>query len=95
LHLHFDARDADTGPLGYMFENRVLRVALIEAAAKAPNLSLYAPARYVSVDRTATGVRVALDDGTLLAAPLVVAADGRRSALREAAGIRVGQWRYP
>lgn len=95
LHLHFDARDAETGPLGYMLENRLLRAALIEAAGRASNLSLYAPARYAGVERTATGARVTLDDGTILAAPLVVGADGRRSRLRDAAGIRVGEWRYP
>lgn len=95
LHLHFDSRDADTGPLGYMFENRILRTALLEAAAGAANVTVHAPARTTAVDRGATGARVTLDDGMILAAPLVVAADGRRSPLREAAGIRVGQWRYP
>lgn len=94
LHLHFDGREGDTGPLGYMFENRRLRTALIEAVGRAPHLRLHAPARYRSVDRGATGVRVELDDGTALSAPLVIAADGRRSALRETAGIRVARWQY-
>lgn len=94
LHLHFDAREGDTGPLGYMFENRVLRVALIEAAKEAPNLRLFAPARYRDIRREATGATVELDDGTVLTAPLVIAADGRRSAVREAAGIRTGRWQY-
>jgi 2-octaprenyl-6-methoxyphenol hydroxylase len=94
LHLHFDAREGETGPLGYMFENRRLRVALIEAATLASHLTLHAPARYRRIDRTATGAAVELDDGTTLRAPLVIAADGRRSALREAAGIRVARWRY-
>ncbi|MFC3714489.1 UbiH/UbiF/VisC/COQ6 family ubiquinone biosynthesis hydroxylase [Sphingoaurantiacus capsulatus] len=94
LHLHFDARDADLGPLGYMVENRLLRAALIEAAAKAAHIKVRAPARYQSVERTATGATVTLHDGTILKAPLVIAADGRRSALREAAGIRASAWRY-
>lgn len=94
LHLHFDARDADTGPLGYMIENRLLRVALIEASKEAAGLRLHAPARYRSIEREATGARVTLDDGTVLAAPLVIAADGRRSAVRESSGIRVAQWSY-
>lgn len=94
LHLHFDARDGDTGPLGYMFENRVLRAALIDAGNAASQVRVHAPARYRKVERTATGASVELADGTILTAPLVIAADGRRSALREAAGIRVAQWRY-
>ena len=93
-HLHFDSREADTGPLGYMFENRVLRAAMIDAGKAASHVRIHAPARYRQVERTATGANVELVDGTVLTAPLVIAADGRRSALREAAGIRVAQWRY-
>lgn len=94
LHLHFDGHDGNTGPLGFMFENRILRKALIEAAGRASQLRLYAPARYRRVERGATGVTVELDDGTMLSAPLVIAADGRRSALRDAAGIRIARWQY-
>ncbi|MBO0906439.1 UbiH/UbiF family hydroxylase [Jiella sonneratiae] len=38
---------------------------------------------------------VTLDDGAAIGADLVVAADGRRSPMREAAGIGSRQWRYP
>ena len=37
---------------------------------------------------------VALGDGRKLRAPLLVAADGRNSPTREAAGIRMARWRY-
>lgn len=94
LHLHFDVSDSDRGALGYMLENRVLRATLIEAAGRAANLRLQAPARYREVRREATGAVVELDDGTRLRAPLVIAADGRRSPLREAAGIRAARWQY-
>ena len=36
-----------------------------------------------------------LDDDTTITCELIVAADGRNSAGREAAGIRVSQWSYP
>ncbi|TRW16962.1 UbiH/UbiF/VisC/COQ6 family ubiquinone biosynthesis hydroxylase [Glacieibacterium frigidum] len=94
LNLHFDAAEGDAGPLGWMVENRLLRTALLEAQAKAAGLTLHAPARAV-VERTKAGVTATLGDGTVLGAPLVVAADGRRSALREAAGIRASRWTYP
>jgi len=97
LHLHFDAR-VDGGaadPLGYMLENRLLRVALAAAAKSAKHVSVFAPARTVSVEREIHGATVTLTDGTVLRAPLVIAADGRRSALRDVAGIRVAAWRYP
>ncbi|MCQ0987699.1 UbiH/UbiF family hydroxylase [Jiella marina] len=38
---------------------------------------------------------VTLEDGTEIGADLVVAADGRRSPMREAAGIKAREWRYP
>ena len=39
-------------------------------------------------------MRVALADGRLLAAPLLVAAEGRNSPTREAAGIPLARWAY-
>lgn len=94
LHLHFDSAEGGGGPLGTMFENRILRKVLIEQGRKAANIRLFAPARYTDVQRAPGGAQVVLADGTTLTAPLVIAADGRRSRLREAAGIRVAAWRY-
>jgi 2-octaprenyl-6-methoxyphenol hydroxylase len=37
---------------------------------------------------------VALEDGRKLSAPLLVAADGRNSKTREAAGINIARWKY-
>jgi 2-octaprenyl-6-methoxyphenol hydroxylase len=93
LHLHFDGHAEET-PLGVMFENRVLRASLIEAGRRAANVAIHAPARAVRIERGEGGVAVTLHDGTELRAPLVVAAEGRRSPLRDAAGIRIGKWQY-
>lgn len=97
LHLHFDARTEGGGadPLGYMLENRVLRVALMETAAKAPNVSVHAAVRTRLIARELAGATVVLEDGRQLRAPLVIAADGRRSRVRDEAGIRVSNWTYP
>jgi len=86
--------DRDEGPLGTMVENRVLRVALREAAVAAAGVSLHQPARAVDVVRDGDGVRATLSDGRLVAAPLLVAAEGRNSPTREAAGINVARWQY-
>jgi len=40
-------------------------------------------------------ITVSLDDGSVVAASLVIAADGRNSPMRRAAGIRERSWRYP
>jgi 2-octaprenyl-6-methoxyphenol hydroxylase len=93
LHLHFDAAAAGE-PLGYMFENRKLRAALIEAGRDAAGISIRAPARITRIERGAAAVDVQLDDGSCHRSTLLVAADGRRSSIREAAGIRVARWQY-
>jgi 2-octaprenyl-6-methoxyphenol hydroxylase len=90
--LHFDPEDDE--PLGWMHENRYLRAALREAAEAGKDTWLLWKSRVTSVDRSDHGVVVALDDGRKLNAPLLIAADGRNSATREAAGIRVARWRY-
>ena len=68
--------------------------ALRETALEAKRLDLLMPARPGDVVRDGAGVRIALDDGRLLAAPLLIGAEGRNSPSRAAAGIAVAQWRY-
>jgi 2-octaprenyl-6-methoxyphenol hydroxylase len=89
----FDSADADD-PLGIMVENRLLRAALRQCALDAERIDLLMPARPAEVVRDAGGVRVALGDGRLVTAPLVVGAEGRNSPMREAAGMPLAQWRY-
>lgn len=85
---------ADDGALGLMFENRVLRQALHAAAAEASGIALLMPARPAATERGPDGVTVRLDDGRTLCAPLLVAAEGRQSPTRQAAGIQVARWSY-
>ena len=94
LHLHFDSVDSAGGPLGYMFENCQLRAAMLAKAALAAGIHIHAPARATRIDRSDAGVSVTLDTGRSLTAPLIVAADGRRSRLREDSGIRIANWQY-
>lgn len=86
--------DMEDSPLGIMFENRALRGALRETAQAARNIRLLMPATPGEVVRDADGVRVALTDGRLLTAPLLIGAEGRNSPTREAAGIRLARWSY-
>ena len=85
---------ADDEPLGWMHENRHLRAALRARAEAGNSIDLMWKHRAASVERGAHGVMVTLDDGRELRAPLLVAAEGRNSPTREAAGIRVARWKY-
>ncbi len=90
--LHFDPDDGE--PLGWMHENRHLRAALQARAEAGPNSWLLWKSRVTNVERGDHGVIVALEDGRKLRAPVLIAADGRNSATREAAGIRIARWKY-
>jgi 2-octaprenyl-6-methoxyphenol hydroxylase len=85
---------ANGEPLGFMLENRHLRAALHARAEAGKNIWLLWKSRVANVDRSDNGVVVSLEDGRTLAAPLLIAADGRNSSTREAAGINVARWKY-
>jgi len=86
--------EAEGDPLGIMVENRLLRSALRDCALAAERIRLLMPATPGEAVRDANGVRVALADGRLLAAPVLIGAEGRNSPIREAADIPLAQWRY-
>jgi 2-octaprenyl-6-methoxyphenol hydroxylase len=85
---------ADDDPLGIMFENRLLRAALRDTAMACKNVTLLMPAKPAEVVRDMNGVRVALEDSRLVAAPLLIGAEGRNSPTRESANIPVARWSY-
>lgn len=91
LHLHFSstevAGNGDARPLGWIVENTAIRRASLDCARQHTRVELRAPGDLVAVTRRPGGVSAQLADGTRLSARLLVAADGRGSAQRQAAGI--------
>jgi 2-octaprenyl-6-methoxyphenol hydroxylase len=94
LFLHYDHRDVGDRPLGFILENRFLRRALLARLPESPRLTLNAPAEVERIESSDASVTARLGDGRTIVASLVVAADGRNSPLREAAGIGVVTWPY-
>jgi 2-octaprenyl-6-methoxyphenol hydroxylase len=95
LHLHFGHGEAgaDAGPFGWMVEARALRLALNAHLHALPALTVLAPAQ-AAVERREDGVTVRIADGPEVHCRLVIAAEGRDSPLREAAGIPVTRLPY-
>ncbi|SNS88580.1 FAD-dependent monooxygenase [Sphingopyxis indica] len=91
--LDFAAAD-DAPALGTMVENRQLRLALAAAVADAPLVRLCMPAKVTRRDIDAHGVTLTLAGGTVLAAPLLIVAEGRGSPTREAMGFAIANWSY-
>jgi 2-octaprenyl-6-methoxyphenol hydroxylase len=97
LHLHFDRAeltDSDE-PLGLMLEARHVRLALDKAVKSRSSIKMIQPMSVTAIARDAAGVSVTLANGETLRAPLLVGADGRRSFVRQAVGIRTIGWDYP
>ncbi len=92
--LAFDAASLGLRALGAIVENARLVDALWRALRGESALRLHCPARVVAFEQDDRSAALELDDGSRLAAPLVVAADGADSALRELAGIAVRRHDY-
>lgn len=85
--LHFAAEETGADYLGRIMPNRLIRKAAYEAVKDAPNVSLLTGRNVTGVETDARMGHVTLDDGTILTAPLVVAADSRMSENRRRMGI--------
>jgi 2-octaprenyl-6-methoxyphenol hydroxylase len=95
LFLHYDHRDLGELPFGYMVENRAIRRALFTTATAHAGITSRTNTTVENLDRGVGAVVAGLSDGTEVRATLAVAADGRFSPAREAAGIGVAGWSYP
>jgi 2-octaprenyl-6-methoxyphenol hydroxylase len=84
-------------PATYIVEEWRLQQALLAAAAGSACVALLGeePAVGFTVDAHAVSIGLAGGTPRTLRARLLVAADGRASRLREAAGIQVVRWSYP
>ncbi len=92
VFLNFAGDVAPGEPFAHMVENRRLIDALV-ARAEAEGIDLRATT-VASYDARPEGIDVTLGDGSVVAASLLVAADGARSRLRERAGIATHGWEY-
>jgi 2-octaprenyl-6-methoxyphenol hydroxylase len=79
-------------PFAHMIENRYLIDVLVRHA-EASGVDLR-PTVVSSYESRPDGIDVTLGDGSVVAATLLVAADGARSKLRERAGIATHGWDY-
>ncbi len=94
LFLHYDHTDIGDDPFGYIIENRYTRAALHTLIPTLKTVTWLAPESVTGVDRDATAATVHLQGGGSIRASLVIAADGKKSAVRAEAGIRVTGWDY-
>ncbi len=90
--LDFSAYECAVAELAWIVESGRVQTALWQSLNAGRSVALHCPARCVRLHES--GDAIELDDGTLLQADLLVAADGSRSWLRQAAGIKVDSQPY-
>ena len=90
----FDAADISDAPFGWNLPNWLLRREMSAALAEMAGVDFRPGTATTSLFTRTGAARVGLSDGTRVRVRLVIAADGRGSPMREAAGIGVKTTRY-
>ena len=88
LFLHYDHLDLGEEPLGWMVENRILRISLLKALKNFNKVTHFAPESVKSFNVSDDIATMKLSNGRIIESSLAVAADGRNSFLRSESGIK-------
>ncbi|MCC9620997.1 2-octaprenyl-6-methoxyphenyl hydroxylase [Thalassospira sp. MA62] len=94
LFLHYDHREVGDAPMGYIVENLVTRRGLYKAIDENDLVEMIAPAKVTNIARNSGAMEITLADGRVVHAPLAIGAEGRKSMLRDWAGIKIYDWSY-
>ncbi|MBN9697805.1 MAG: UbiH/UbiF family hydroxylase, partial [Zoogloea sp.] len=85
--LDFSAYDCGLRELAWIVESSLMQIELWETIKRQHNVTLISPAEPAALSMEADSASLTLTDGRRLEARLIVAADGRDSWVRQAAGI--------
>ncbi|SDG10199.1 UbiH/UbiF/VisC/COQ6 family ubiquinone biosynthesis hydroxylase [Thalassobaculum litoreum] len=88
-YLHYDHSTVGDEPMGHIVDNGALKTSLLARLADhGDRVTFVEPGSAAALAVTAGRACLTLEDGRVLSAPLVIAADGRGSRVRALAGIR-------
>ncbi len=86
--VHLRAQDHHIPFLGQVLSLKTAQNRLFSLLKSTPSIQLYCPAQVLQISRTQKMVRVTLNHGETLEAPLLIAADGSHSSLAQACHIQ-------
>ena len=92
--IHFDSAELGLDTLGYIIENNVIQLALLQKVMESASIDWICPAEIETIHTDETLKQVVLSDGRSLQAQLVVGADGAQSRVRELMGIEMHRTSY-
>lgn len=94
-NVEFHASEIDRDAFGTNILNADLMAILREAAEELTDRLTILPSTMEAIETSADHATLTLGSGETVRVQLVVGADGRRSRVREAAGIAMRSWSYP
>jgi len=89
----FDCSAIDQPHLGHIIENRLVQLGLHTVIGTDPQVVFYKGLKVTNVTSTDVA-NITLEDGQIIAAKMLIGADGGQSAVRDAANIGVQGWQY-
>lgn len=90
----FCSDDIKRPELGFIVENRIMQLALLERLKNFDNVDLYCPDAIKKINYGSEQSSVELEQGGTLTTRLLVAADGGQSRVRQVVGLGVNSWDY-
>jgi len=92
--IHFDCQDVQQPNLGHIVENSLVVESLLAKVDKLNNIDFICPVSVAQYSQSESQVSVDLSTGEQLLAPLLVAADGGNSSIRERFKFATREWDY-
>ena len=92
--IHFDCQDVQQLNLGHIVENSLVVESLLAEVSKLANIDFLCPVSVAQYSQSESQVSVELSSGEQLVAPLLVAADGGNSSIREQFKFATREWDY-
>lgn len=92
--MHFDHAEIEEGPMGFMLEDRHLRMAFLDAMDAEDGITQVDGETVVAQSVDTAGVKVTLASGKTISGQLLIGSDGRKSGTAERAGIKRTGWGY-
>jgi 2-octaprenylphenol hydroxylase len=96
-HIQFTANELAESHLGHIVENSVTSAGLMSSLMQQTNVQLFNPAKVESIEsleQAQPAYLLQLDSGELLQTPMMIAADGARSWVRQWAQFETREWDY-
>ncbi len=94
ITVEYDYRDVGDQPLGWIVPNQAIRLALLGAIERCPEVVLRAPQTISVMTRDAYHVEAELADHSRVRGSLLAVCEGRFSRTREQLGIGAKTWKY-